>query len=157
MSAHKVYTVTVSSLLFADITVTPLLFRLSVCLSVCPALRPPDHVSGVPGPAEEHDLPVRPRHLPAVRRPNERVPHLPQSHRAPHPPLLVTPLPQHPLQSLPPPPRPATPHQLHYSRCSAVLAPLSRPAGGTHPKHVTGCNNSLFVCLPLTFAFFFSE
>lgn len=47
-----------------------------------------DHVSCVPGPAEEHDLHVRPRHLPAVRGPNERVPHLPQGHRAPHPALL---------------------------------------------------------------------
>lgn len=47
------------------------------------ALRPPaDHVSRVSGPAEEHDLHVWPRHLPAVRGPNERMPHLPQSHRA---------------------------------------------------------------------------
>lgn len=53
------------------------------------ALRPPaDHVSCLSGPAEEHDLHVRPRHLPAVRGPNERVPHLPQSHRAQNPPVL---------------------------------------------------------------------
>lgn len=49
---------------------------------------PADHVSGVPGPAEEHDLHVRPRHLSALWGPNERVPHLPKGHRAPHPPLL---------------------------------------------------------------------
>lgn len=48
-------------------------------------------MSGVPGPAEEHDLHVRPWHLPAVRGPNERVPHLPQGHWAPHPPLLEIP------------------------------------------------------------------
>lgn len=47
-----------------------------------------DDVPGVSGPAEEHDLHVWPRHLPAVWGPNERVPHLPQGHRASHPPLL---------------------------------------------------------------------
>lgn len=61
------------------------------------ALRPPaDHVSRVSRPAEEHDLHVRPRHLPAVRGPNERVSHLPQSHRAQNPPVLDA--------SSPPPP-----------------------------------------------------
>ena len=47
-----------------------------------------DHVSGVSGPAQKHDLHVWPRHLPAVWRPHERMSHLPQGHRAPHPPLL---------------------------------------------------------------------
>ena len=48
-----------------------------------------DHVPGVPGPSEEHDLPLRARDLPDVRRPHVRVPHLPQDRRAPHPPLLI--------------------------------------------------------------------
>lgn len=54
---------------------------------------PADHVSRVSGPAEEHDLHVRPRHLSALWGPNERVPHLPKGHRAPHPPLLDPPAP----------------------------------------------------------------
>lgn len=45
-------------------------------------------MSGVSGPAEEHDLHVRPRHVPALRGSNERVSYLPQGHRAPHPSLL---------------------------------------------------------------------
>lgn len=43
---------------------------------------------GVPGPAEEHDLPVRARHVPDVRRPHRRVPHLPQAGREANPALL---------------------------------------------------------------------
>ena len=35
-----------------------------------------DDVPGVPGQAEEHDLPVRPRHLPDVRGQDVRVSHL---------------------------------------------------------------------------------
>lgn len=96
------------------------------------ALPPPaDHVSRVPGPAEEHDLHVRPRHLPAVRRPNERVPDLPQSHRAPNPPLLDGPL-----------PRRRPPHLLpaHFlslgersaggRRCPTIPMPSGQPATG---------------------------
>lgn len=43
---------------------------------------------GVPGPAEEHDLPMRARHVPDVRRPHRRVPHLPQAGREADPALL---------------------------------------------------------------------
>lgn len=43
---------------------------------------------GVFGSSEEHDLHVWPRHVSAVWRPHERVPDLPQGHRAPNPPLL---------------------------------------------------------------------
>ncbi|KAG6439873.1 hypothetical protein O3G_MSEX001164, partial [Manduca sexta] len=49
-----------------------------------------DHVPDMPGPAEEHDLPVRARHVPDVRRPHHRVSHLPQAGREAHPPLLAT-------------------------------------------------------------------
>ena len=39
----------------------------SVFLSALYCPIPPDHVPCLPGPAEEHDLPVRPRHLPGGR------------------------------------------------------------------------------------------
>lgn len=47
-----------------------------------------DHVPRVSGSPKKHDLHVRSRHLSALRRPNERVPHLPQGHRTSHPALL---------------------------------------------------------------------
>ena len=45
---------------------------------------------GVHGPAQEHDLPVRPWHLSDVWRPHARVPHLSQGHREEDPPLLAS-------------------------------------------------------------------
>ena len=39
-------------------------------------LNPIFHGAGVPGQAEEHDIPVRTRDLPDVRGPDERVSHL---------------------------------------------------------------------------------
>lgn len=42
----------------------------------------------LPGPAQEHDLPMRPRDVPDVRRPDRRLPHLPQAGRETHPTLL---------------------------------------------------------------------
>jgi len=40
-----------------------------------------DHVSGVPGSFEKHDLPVRTRHLPNVRRPDVGVSNMSQGGR----------------------------------------------------------------------------
>lgn len=48
----------------------------------------PDYVSCVFGPPEEHDLSVWPRNVPAVWRPNERVPHMPQGNRKEDPSVL---------------------------------------------------------------------
>ena len=47
------------------------------------------HGAGVPGQAEEHDIPVRTRDLPDVRGPDERVPHLQEDGRAKDPALLI--------------------------------------------------------------------
>ena len=47
-----------------------------------------DNVPRVSGPAEEHDIFVRPRHLPDVRRQDGRVPYLPQTCRETNPRLL---------------------------------------------------------------------
>lgn len=44
----------------------------------------PDDVSDLPGPAEEHDLPVRARHVSDVRGPHHRVSHLSQAGREAH-------------------------------------------------------------------------
>ena len=44
---------------------------------------------GVHGSTEEHDIPVRPRHVPDVRRSDARVPHLPQTDREEDPALLT--------------------------------------------------------------------
>lgn len=49
-----------------------------------------DMLPRVHGSAEEHDLPVRPWHVPNVRRPHEGVSHLPQRHRPAHHPLLAS-------------------------------------------------------------------
>lgn len=43
----------------------------------------------LPGPAEKHDLPLRARHVPDVRRPDHSVPYLPQASRETHSPLLI--------------------------------------------------------------------
>ena len=43
----------------------------------------------VPGPVEEHDLPLRARNLPDVRRQDVRVPHLSQDGGEAHPLVLV--------------------------------------------------------------------
>lgn len=43
---------------------------------------------GVHGPSEEHDIPVRPRHLPDVRRPDARVSDLPEADREANPSVL---------------------------------------------------------------------
>lgn len=48
-----------------------------------------DDVPHLPRPAEEHDLPVRARHVPDVRRPHHRVPHLPQAGREANTALLA--------------------------------------------------------------------
>lgn len=47
-------------------------------------------MSDLPGPAEEHDLPVRARHVPDVRRPDHRVPHLQEAGREADPAVLST-------------------------------------------------------------------
>ncbi len=72
-------------IVFAFCFVAKLLFP---CLFSGPSRRP-DHVPGVHGSAAQHDLPVRPRHVPNVRRSHVRVPHLPQSRREAHSPLLI--------------------------------------------------------------------
>lgn len=48
----------------------------------------PDHVPGVSGSSEEHDLHVWPWHMPAVRGPHERVPNLPEGYREADPAVL---------------------------------------------------------------------
>lgn len=58
-----------------------------------------DDVPDLPGPAQEHDIPVRARHVPDVWRPHRRLPHLPQAGREAHPALLNRPHPPHSLTS----------------------------------------------------------
>jgi hypothetical protein len=58
-------------------------FFLSFFLSA-----PTDDVSGLHGPIAQHDLPLRSRNVPNVRRSHVRVPDLPEGSRKTHPALL---------------------------------------------------------------------
>lgn len=40
-------------------------------------------------PIEEHDIPMRPRHVPDVRRPHHGVPYMPEASREAHSTLLA--------------------------------------------------------------------